>query len=114
MNRILLAILLPLGQIALAVVTFFIVLFGQSEVRVEIERGMSRTLSALTDGQGDCTASCWAYRMVVHEKKWGPERVSFIDWINRSPGHCQRAYEWHKLHGLVDADPNLFPDVGQG
>lgn len=103
-TRLLLAVLLPLGQLLMAVITVPTVLFGRRDARREIERGMSRELSALWDGQGDCTFSSWSYRMLVHGKEWGPFRVKFVDWLNREPGHCLRAYAWHQAHGLLDPD----------
>lgn len=103
-SRLSLAILLPAGLMLLAIIAFFVVLLGRWEQRREIACGMSRVLSALWDGQGDCTYSCWSYRMVVHGKPWGPPRVRFVDAINNEPGHCLNAYLWHKAHGLLDRD----------
>lgn len=102
--RLLLAVLLPLGQLLMALITVPTVLFGRKDARREIERGMSRELSALWDGQGDCTFSAWSYRMLVYGKEWGPFRVRSVDWLNREPGHCLRAFEWHQLHGLLERD----------
>lgn len=100
-SRLSLAVLLPAGLILLAVIAFFGVLLGRQEQRREIARGMSRVLSALWDGQGDCTFSAWSYRMVVTGKPWGPPRVRFVDALNDEPGHCAEAYSWHKDHGLL-------------
>lgn len=100
--RILLALALPLGLVALALVAFPVLLLGRPEARLQVARGMSRALSGLWDGQGDCTFSAWSYRMQVRGKPWGAKRVAFVDWLSRSPGHCQRSWEWHEAHGLFD------------
>lgn len=102
MNRILLAIAIPLGLIVLGIIALPVILFGRAERRTEIARGMSRTLSGIWDGQGDCTASAWSYFLVIRGKKDGPWRVTLIDWINRKDGHCKDAYLWHEAHGLFD------------
>lgn len=103
-SRLSMAILLPAGLVLLAVIAFFVILLGRWEQRREIARSMSRVLSALWDGQGDCSYSAWSYRMVVHNKPWGPPRVRFVDWINGEPGHCYEAYLWHEAHGLLERD----------
>lgn len=104
MNRVLLAIAIPLGLTVLGIIALPVILFGRAERRTEIARGMSRTLSGIFDGNGDTTFSAWSYLMVLKGKEWGPRRVAFVDWLNRSPGHCKRAYDWHQRHGLFDED----------
>ncbi len=102
MNRILLAVALPLGLVVLSAITMPVILFGRSQRRTEIARGMSRTLSGVFDGTGDVTYSAYSYHMMLRGKKSGAHRVRFVDWINGEDGHCQRAWEWHEQHGLFD------------
>lgn len=101
-QRLLLAPAMLGGLLALGVITFFLVLFGRERRRTEILRGMSRTLSGCFDGNGDVTYSAWSYWMALRGKEWGPRRVAFVDAVNRSKGHCRRAYEWHEAHKLFD------------
>lgn len=101
-RRLLLAVAMPLGLVVMALLCGPVILFGRPEARLQIGRGMSRALSGFWDGNGDTTFSAWSYRMVVHGKKWGPFRVALVDFLTRSPGHCQRSYEWHDKHRLFD------------
>lgn len=103
-SRLALAALLPAGLVLMAAIAFFVILLGRWEQRREIARSMSRVLSALWDGQGDCSFSSYSYYMQVHNKTWGAPRVRFVDWINGEPGHCADAYAWHDKHGLFDRD----------
>jgi hypothetical protein len=103
MNRIALSIAVPAGLALIAVAAFVAILFGRAEQRLEIARGMTRTLSGVWDGQGDCTFSAWSWHMKVRGKKWGATRSAVVDWLS-SPGHCERAWAWHQAHRLFDRD----------
>lgn len=70
----------------------------------QIGRALSRLLNALFAGEGDCTFSAWSWELRMRGSGWGPLRVRVVDWLNRTPGHCETAWQWHAAHGLLAKD----------
>jgi hypothetical protein len=101
-----------LGASALASVVMAVLLLGilwrvvrgPAGYRMEIARGLSRTLNAITDGDGDTTFSAQSYENLLLGLPGAERRVRLVDALpGTGPGHCQRAWEWHAAHGLTGA-----------
>ena len=70
----------------------------------QIGRALSRLLNAVTGGEGDTTFSARSYALKQKGAVLGRLRVVFVDWLNNEPGHCEKAYQWHKERGLLEPD----------
>jgi hypothetical protein len=103
--RIAVPIPLLVGFAVLAVLACAFVIFGRSQRRTEIARGMSRTLNGCWDGTGDVTFSANSYNVMLKGKPSGKARVRFVDGLFfNGPDHCRRAYLWHADHHLFDPE----------
>lgn len=71
---------------------------------IQVLRALSRLLNAVTGGEGDTTFSAGSWTLLLAGSRWGRVRVAVVDWLNRDPGHCRRAWEWHKERGLLLLD----------
>jgi hypothetical protein len=67
----------------------------------EVGSALSRLLNALTGGDGSVTfsARCWALRL--DRPAIGRVLVAVVDRLNREPGHCREAWEWHHARDLI-------------
>jgi hypothetical protein len=100
--RLVMAPLILLGLVLLGFLGAAFVVFGRSERRLEIGRGMSRTLNACWDGTGDVTFSAQSFDANLKGKRWSRERLRFVDGLpGNGPGHCERAWYWHRDHKLL-------------
>lgn len=101
-TRILTAPFIFLGLIILAFLGAGFVLFGRTQRRKEIARGMSRTLNGCFDGTGDVTFSAQSWHAKLQGKRLGEERVALVDAIpGNGPGHSEEAWRWHRDHKLI-------------
>lgn len=80
----------------------------------QVARATSRMLNAVCGGDGDTTFSAGSYDLVVRGSPWGPRRVRFVDGLPfNAPGHCEEAWGWHVLHGLLEdprrPEPQIVP-----
>lgn len=67
----------------------------------EVGSALSRLLSAICGGDGSVTFSAASYDLAVAGSRWGALRVRVVDFLNREPGHCQIAWEWHRARSLI-------------
>lgn len=106
-TRILTAPFIFLGLIILAFLGAGFVLFGRTQRRKEIARGMSRTLNGCMDGTGDVTFSAQSYQAMLLGKRFGAERVRLVDAIpGNGSGHCRDGWLFHVEHGLIKPPPS--------
>ncbi len=67
----------------------------------EVGSAASRLLNALVGGDGSVTFSAASWALAEAGSAWGRHRVALVDWLNRQPGHCRAAWQWHRDRGLV-------------
>ena len=67
----------------------------------EVGSALSRLLNAICGGDGSVTLSAASWALHLSGSRWGLWRVDVIDWINREPGHCCKAWEWHRARSLI-------------
>ena len=68
---------------------------------LQVGRALTRLLNALTGGTGDTTFSARSWHLKQKGAVLGHIRVWLVDRINREPGHCKTAWEWHRQRGLI-------------
>jgi len=100
--RVLVGPALFLALIVLAFLALGFVLFGRSQRRLEIGRGATRTFNGCMDGTGDVTFSAQSWDAMLKGKRWGPERVAFVDSLpGNGEDHCRESWLWARDHGLL-------------
>ena len=89
----------------------------------QLGRAGSRLLNVLRGGEGDTTYSAGSWARAIAPwpepatrweavRSWpatlsralAPHEVRMVDWLNREPGHCYAAWEWHRERGLLADD----------
>lgn len=98
--RLAFALALLLGTPILLAICLGVALCGPRGRRIEMARGLSRTLCGAADGDGDVTYSAMSEDLRRRGKsRW---RVPVVDALpGNGPGHCREAWDWHRAHGLV-------------
>ncbi len=67
----------------------------------EVGSALSRLLNALCGGDGAVTFSAASWELFRLNSRWGLWRVRLVDFLNRDPGHCREAWEWHRARNLI-------------
>jgi hypothetical protein len=67
----------------------------------EVGSALSRLFNALTGGDGSVTFSARSFQLSLDQPRLGRRLVAVVDWLNRDPGHCREAWEWHRARNLI-------------
>ena len=67
----------------------------------EVGSALSRLLNAVCGGDGSVTFSAASWDLRERGSRWGRWRVALVDRLNREPGHCRAAWEWHRARSLI-------------
>lgn len=71
----------------------------------QVLRALSHLLNGLTGGEGDCSYSAWSYERLRRGEAGAAELVAWVDGLPfNGPGHCARAWEWHRQRGRLERE----------